>query len=87
MLHDLQTIFGHLKDSKLQYFSPDGFLKNFKLRGEPVNVREQQVSKESERGEGGGGGGGRERGRGGEKEGRREGKRIYVCFGLYSFVT
>eukprot|EP00731_Ephydatia_muelleri_P019119 Em0011g1159a len=42
ILFDLQTIFGHLRDSKLQSFSPDGFLKNFKLRGEPVNVREQQ---------------------------------------------
>ena len=31
-------------DSKLQYFAPEQFWKCFKLWGQPVNVREQQVS-------------------------------------------
>ena len=30
-------------DSKLQYFAPEQFWKCFKLWGQPVNVREQQV--------------------------------------------
>lgn len=31
-------------DSQLQYFAPELFWKSFKLWGQPVNVREQQVS-------------------------------------------
>ena len=31
-------------DSKLQHFAPEQFWKYFKLWGQPVNVREQQVS-------------------------------------------
>ena len=30
-------------DSKLQFFAPEQFWKVFKLWGQPVNVREQQV--------------------------------------------
>ena len=30
-------------ESKLQYFAPEEFWKYFKLWGQPVNVREQQV--------------------------------------------
>ena len=40
----VQSVFGHLMDSKLQYFAPEQFWKCFKLWGQPVNVREQQVS-------------------------------------------
>lgn len=35
-------MFGHLQESRLQYFIPDIFWKKFKLWGQPVNVREQQ---------------------------------------------
>lgn len=35
-------MFGHLLESKLQYYSPENFWKKFKLWGQPVNVREQQ---------------------------------------------
>lgn len=38
----IQSVFGHLMDSKLQYFAPEQFWKRFKLWGQPVNVREQQ---------------------------------------------
>lgn len=38
----IQSVFGHLMDSKLQYFAPEQFWKCFKLWGQPVNVREQQ---------------------------------------------
>ena len=41
----VQSVFGHLMDSKLQYFAPEQFWKYFKLWGQPVNVREQQVNK------------------------------------------
>ena len=42
ILPDLQTVFGHLQESKLQYYTPDTFWKNFKLYGQPINVREQR---------------------------------------------
>ena len=42
VLYQLQSVFGHLQESKLQHFVPDKFWKCFKLWGQPVNVREQQ---------------------------------------------
>ncbi|XP_065657355.1 ubiquitin carboxyl-terminal hydrolase 24 isoform X3 [Hydra vulgaris] len=42
ILYHLQLIFGHLLESQQQFYSPELFWKNFKLWGEPVNVREQQ---------------------------------------------
>ena len=42
VFYQLQSVFGHLKESKLQHFVPDKFWKCFKLWGQPVNVREQQ---------------------------------------------
>lgn len=42
ILPELQGVFGHLLESKLQYYSPENFWKKFKLWGQPVNVREQQ---------------------------------------------
>jgi len=42
ILPELQCVFGHLLESKLQYYSPENFWKKFKLWGQPVNVREQQ---------------------------------------------
>ncbi|XP_037071034.1 ubiquitin carboxyl-terminal hydrolase 24-like [Pollicipes pollicipes] len=41
-LCQLQMVFGHLLELKLQYFSPERFWTVFKLRGQPINVREQQ---------------------------------------------
>ncbi|XP_030838236.1 probable ubiquitin carboxyl-terminal hydrolase FAF-X isoform X3 [Strongylocentrotus purpuratus] len=41
VLKHVQAIFGHLAESKLQYYVPRGFWKHFKLGGEPVNLREQ----------------------------------------------
>ncbi|XP_070538663.1 ubiquitin carboxyl-terminal hydrolase 9X-like isoform X2 [Ptychodera flava] len=41
VLKQVQAIFGHLAQSKLQYYVPRGFWKHFKLWGEPVNLREQ----------------------------------------------
>lgn len=43
----VQSLFGHLMDSKLQFFAPEQFWKCFKLWGQPVNVREQQVGEMS----------------------------------------
>ena len=42
MFYQLQSVFGHLLESKLQYYVPEKFWKCFKLWGQPVNVREQQ---------------------------------------------
>ena len=42
ILPELQGMFGHLMQSRLQYYSPESFWKKFKLWGQPVNVREQQ---------------------------------------------
>ena len=42
VFYQLQSVFGHLQESKLQHFVPDKFWKCFKLWGQPVNVREQQ---------------------------------------------
>lgn len=41
VLSHVQAIFGHLSDSKLQFYVPNGFWKTFRLWGEPVNLREQ----------------------------------------------
>lgn len=41
VLRHLQLIFGHLAASRLQYYVPRGFWKQFRLWGEPVNLREQ----------------------------------------------
>ena len=43
VLPDIQVIFGHLLESKLQYYTPDFFWKNFKLEGRHINVLEHQV--------------------------------------------
>ena len=42
VFYQLQSVFGHLQESKLQHFVPEKFWKCFKLWGQPVNVREQQ---------------------------------------------
>ncbi|XP_065223298.1 probable ubiquitin carboxyl-terminal hydrolase FAF-X isoform X3 [Planococcus citri] len=42
ILKEVQAIFGHLACSKLQYYVPKGLWRNFRLQGEPVNLREQQ---------------------------------------------
>lgn len=42
ILKQVQAIFAHLHYSKLQYYVPRGLWANFKLQGEPVNLREQQ---------------------------------------------
>ena len=41
VLIEMQAIFGHLSLSKLQYYTPQGFWKAFKLWGESVNLKEQ----------------------------------------------
>nr|XP_051683860.1 probable ubiquitin carboxyl-terminal hydrolase FAF-X [Oryctolagus cuniculus] len=41
VLRHLQVVFGHLAASRLQYYVPRGFWKQFRLWGEPVNLREQ----------------------------------------------
>ncbi|CAF3511540.1 unnamed protein product [Adineta steineri] len=42
ILRQIQRIFGHLLESKLQYYIPKGYWKIFKFAGEPVNLRDQQ---------------------------------------------
>ena len=42
ILHQLQSVFGHLLSSKLKYHIPEKFWQTFRLFGQPVNVREQQ---------------------------------------------
>ena len=42
VFYQLQSVFGYLLESKLQYYVPEKFWKCFKLWGQPVNVREQQ---------------------------------------------
>ncbi|CAH1774066.1 unnamed protein product [Owenia fusiformis] len=42
VFYQIQQMFGHLMDSKLQYHEPEKFWKLFKLWGQVVNVREQQ---------------------------------------------
>ncbi|CAF0751200.1 unnamed protein product [Adineta ricciae] len=38
----LQQVFGHLMESKMQYYSPEALWKVFRLWGQEINVREQQ---------------------------------------------
>ena len=38
----LQNVFAHLKESKLEYYSPESFWKAFRMWGQEVNIREQQ---------------------------------------------
>ena len=38
----LQNVFAHLKESKLQYCIPEAFWKAFRMWGQEINVREQQ---------------------------------------------
>ncbi|KAL3868453.1 hypothetical protein ACJMK2_041259 [Sinanodonta woodiana] len=42
VFYQLQTIFGHLMDSHLQYYEPEKFWRVFQLWGQIVNIREQQ---------------------------------------------
>ncbi|XP_022244007.1 ubiquitin carboxyl-terminal hydrolase 24-like [Limulus polyphemus] len=42
LFYQIQTVFGHLLESQLQYYIPERFWKCFRLWGQPVNVREQQ---------------------------------------------
>ncbi|XP_076309376.1 ubiquitin carboxyl-terminal hydrolase 24-like isoform X2 [Tachypleus tridentatus] len=42
LFYQIQTVFGHLLESRLQYYIPERFWKCFCLWGQPVNVREQQ---------------------------------------------
>lgn len=42
VFYQVQHIFGHLTDSKLQYHEPESFWKVFKLWGQTINVHEQQ---------------------------------------------
>eukprot|EP00057_Strongylocentrotus_purpuratus_P016370 XP_011670844.1 PREDICTED: ubiquitin carboxyl-terminal hydrolase 24-like [Strongylocentrotus purpuratus] len=42
IFYQMQNVFGHLLESKLQYYEPERFWQVFKFWGEPVNVREQQ---------------------------------------------
>ncbi len=38
----LQSVFAHLKESKLEYYVPESFWKAFRMWGQEINVREQQ---------------------------------------------
>ena len=38
----LQNVFAHLKESKLEYYVPEPFWKAFRMWGQEVNIREQQ---------------------------------------------
>lgn len=42
VFYQLQNVFGHLHESKLQFYKPEKFWTCFRLFGQPVNVREQQ---------------------------------------------
>ena len=42
VFYQLQNVFGHLLESKLEHYIPEKFWKCFRLFGHPVNVREQQ---------------------------------------------
>jgi ubiquitin carboxyl-terminal hydrolase 9/24 len=42
VFYQLQNVFGHLLESKLQHYIPEKFWHTFRLFGQPVNVREQQ---------------------------------------------
>jgi ubiquitin carboxyl-terminal hydrolase 9/24 len=42
ILKQVQSIFGHLSSTQLQYYVPKGLWRFFKMQGGPVNLREQQ---------------------------------------------
>lgn len=42
VFYQMQTVFGHLMESRLQFYEPERFWRVFKLWGHPVNIREQQ---------------------------------------------
>ena len=42
VVYQLQNVFAHLHDSKLQFYIPSSFWKTFRLWGQEVNIREQQ---------------------------------------------
>ena len=42
MFNQVQQMFGHLMESKLQYHEPERFWSVFRLWGQTINVREQQ---------------------------------------------
>ena len=42
LFYQLQQVFGHLMESKMQYYSPEALWKVFRLWGQEINVREQQ---------------------------------------------
>jgi len=42
VFYQIQTIFGHLLEGKMQYYRPEAFWKSFKFWGQPISVREQQ---------------------------------------------
>ncbi|KAL5475916.1 hypothetical protein EMCRGX_G025794 [Ephydatia muelleri] len=41
VIMQVQSVFGHLLEGKLQYHVPEGFWRDFRLWGEQVNLREQ----------------------------------------------
>jgi len=42
LFYQLQQVFGHLMESKTQYYSPESLWKVFRLWGQEINIREQQ---------------------------------------------
>lgn len=42
LFSQLQNLFAYLKESKLEFYTPDGFWKAFRMIGQEVNIREQQ---------------------------------------------
>ncbi|CAF1099925.1 unnamed protein product [Rotaria sp. Silwood1] len=42
LFYQLQQVFGHLMESKMQYYAPESLWKVFRLWGQEINVREQQ---------------------------------------------
>ncbi|KAK2704726.1 ubiquitin carboxyl-terminal hydrolase 24-like [Artemia franciscana] len=42
LFFQFQMVLGHLLESKLQYYVPERFWASLRLRGQPINVREQQ---------------------------------------------
>ena len=39
---ELQQVFGHLRESQMQYYTPEGLWKIFRLWGQEINICEQQ---------------------------------------------
>ncbi|CAF1027234.1 unnamed protein product, partial [Didymodactylos carnosus] len=42
LFYQLQQVFGHLMESKMQFYSPEPLWKVFRLWGQEINIREQQ---------------------------------------------